>query len=251
MQPVAARLGEGPRLRRGVVAEHRRRAHVAPQKAHALAVLEVDCGVEDHRGLLAGASCRARAGKGTPGPHVRLDRKPRSSEDGGNSGRFALMRRVLIAALLAVLAAPAVAADPVEGMWQTQPDDNGRFAHVRIYPCEDKLCGVLERAFEADGAPRKSDAVGKRMIWGMSCRWRRRLFRRQDLGAGPRQGLHVEDADVGRPAGGVGLRPGLLPRSELAAAGVAPRSAGAGKDHGLQRRKLAISRRPADWLFSG
>ena len=46
---AAAGGGEGPRLRRRVVAEDRRLRPCAAQQPHALAVLEVDGGVEDHR----------------------------------------------------------------------------------------------------------------------------------------------------------------------------------------------------------
>ena len=48
MQPLGAGLGEAPGLAGGVVAEHGYPFHVALIKAHALAVLEVDGGKEDH-----------------------------------------------------------------------------------------------------------------------------------------------------------------------------------------------------------
>jgi len=74
----------------------------------------------------------------------------------------------LLAAAAALLAAPAFAADPVEGLWQTRPDDNGNFGHVRIYPCEAALCGVIVAAFDGAGAPVTSPNVGKRMLWDMA-----------------------------------------------------------------------------------
>lgn len=43
------------------------------------------------------------------------------------------MRHIITAAILA-LTATAAAADPIEGVWQTQPDD-GAFAHVTVAPC--------------------------------------------------------------------------------------------------------------------
>ncbi len=74
----------------------------------------------------------------------------------------------MLATVVLVAAGPALAADPVVGLWKTQPDDNGRYATVEIYPCETQVCGVIRKAFNADGSERASDAVGKRMLWGMS-----------------------------------------------------------------------------------
>ena len=50
VQPVAARGLELARLRGGVVAEDGGARHLAAQEADALAVLQVDGWVEDHRG---------------------------------------------------------------------------------------------------------------------------------------------------------------------------------------------------------
>lgn len=76
------------------------------------------------------------------------------------------MKHLLIAAAMA-FAATAAAADPVEGTWKTRPDDNGKYGFVQIAPCGDKLCGVLIKAFEANGSEAKSDNVGKKIVWDM------------------------------------------------------------------------------------
>ncbi len=77
------------------------------------------------------------------------------------------MKRIFsMAALAAVLAGPA-AADPILGMYQTQPGDTGSFAHVEIYQCEANICGVIRKAFDGSGKQIKSENVGKRMIWDM------------------------------------------------------------------------------------
>lgn len=77
------------------------------------------------------------------------------------------MKRILTtAATLTVLGAP-LAADPVLGMYKTQPGDAGNFAHVQIYQCDANICGVIRKAFDASGAEIESDTVGKRMLWGM------------------------------------------------------------------------------------
>lgn len=55
------------------------------------------------------------------------------------------MRHIILAAVLALVA--AAAADPIEGLWQTQPDE-GAFAYVTIAPCGEAYCGTITRAFK-------------------------------------------------------------------------------------------------------
>ncbi|OWJ77587.1 DUF2147 domain-containing protein [Haematobacter missouriensis] len=61
----------------------------------------------------------------------------------------------------------AFAADPVQGAWLTQPDDNGHYGRVEIVPCGDRFCGTLTAAFAADGKSVPSDRIGKRIVWDM------------------------------------------------------------------------------------
>lgn len=70
----------------------------------------------------------------------------------------------IIAALGIALAAPA-AADPVEGIWQTQVDD-GAYAYVTMAPCGAKICGVISRTFNGSGEY-KSSNIGKQLVWDM------------------------------------------------------------------------------------
>lgn len=76
--------------------------------------------------------------------------------------------RLTLAALAVALATPALAADPVLGMYKTQPDDNGNFGHVELYECDGgAVCGVIRKAFDGSGSEISSPNVGKRMIWDM------------------------------------------------------------------------------------
>ena len=75
--------------------------------------------------------------------------------------------KLTIAAMLVALAG-AASADPVLGLYKTQPGDNGRFAHVEIYQCGANICGVMRQAFNGSGQAIESDAIGKRMIWDMT-----------------------------------------------------------------------------------
>ncbi|MDX5357591.1 MAG: DUF2147 domain-containing protein [Rhodobacterales bacterium] len=68
-------------------------------------------------------------------------------------------------AVLALMAVPAFAADPVEGLWQTQVDD-GAYAHVQLAPCGQAICGTIARTFNASGEY-KSPNLGKQLVIDM------------------------------------------------------------------------------------
>lgn len=75
------------------------------------------------------------------------------------------MKRILLAGLFA-LAAGAAGADPIEGLWQTQPDD-GAYALVQIGPCGANYCGKITRTFK-DGGEYKSPNIGKPIVIDMA-----------------------------------------------------------------------------------
>lgn len=77
------------------------------------------------------------------------------------------MKVLLMSAAILVASAISAIADPVEGLWQTIPDDNGNFGHVKIVPCDGGLCGALVKAFGTDGKPVDSDNIGKMIVWNM------------------------------------------------------------------------------------
>lgn len=68
-------------------------------------------------------------------------------------------------ALAFVTAAPASAADPLEGLWRTAADDNGNTGLIEVAPCGTALCGTLVRAFGSDGKQIASPNVGRKIIW--------------------------------------------------------------------------------------
>jgi uncharacterized protein (DUF2147 family) len=72
------------------------------------------------------------------------------------------MRR--LALLLAFLAAP-VAADPLEGLWRTAPDPQGRSGFVGVEPCGPALCGRLLRAVDEGGREVATPEVGRLVLW--------------------------------------------------------------------------------------
>lgn len=75
------------------------------------------------------------------------------------------MKTTVIAAMFTLIAGAAFAADPLEGMWQTEVDD-GAYAHVQIKPCGAALCGTIAKTFK-DGAEYKSENLGKKLVIDM------------------------------------------------------------------------------------
>jgi len=74
------------------------------------------------------------------------------------------MKKILIAALMA-LPMSAQAGD-VTGLLHTDPNDEGKYIQVQVYPCASdaaQVCGVITEGFS--GATQ--DNNGKPIIWGM------------------------------------------------------------------------------------
>lgn len=75
------------------------------------------------------------------------------------------MKTLFWAAAAVVAMAGVAAADPVEGIWQTEADD-GAFAHVVMAPCGGAICGTISRTFNSAGEY-KSENIGKPLVWNM------------------------------------------------------------------------------------
>lgn len=77
------------------------------------------------------------------------------------------MRRHLAATIVAAVTvlATVARADPIEGVWQTQPDE-GALAHVTIAPCADAFCGVISRTYR-DGVAFRSPGQGRQIVIDM------------------------------------------------------------------------------------
>lgn len=75
------------------------------------------------------------------------------------------MKASIFAAVFA-LAATAAAADPIEGLWQTQPDE-GSYAHVKIGKCGSAYCGTITRTFKGS-TEYKADSVGMQIVKNMA-----------------------------------------------------------------------------------
>lgn len=75
------------------------------------------------------------------------------------------MRKLFFGAVF-LLGAGAAAADPIEGVWQTQPDE-GAFAHVTIAPCGNAFCGAISRTFK-DKTEYQSPNIGRQIVIDMA-----------------------------------------------------------------------------------
>lgn len=76
------------------------------------------------------------------------------------------MKKLALAVAGFVVGATAAFADPIEGTWQTQPDD-GFYAHVKIAPCGANFCGTIARSFGPDGEF-TSENNGKQLVRNMA-----------------------------------------------------------------------------------
>jgi len=78
------------------------------------------------------------------------------------------MKRLFIyLALLMLIAAVPVRADPVMGTWLSPPDHKGQVGHMQLAQCGDTICGRLVRVFDRAGKPITTPNVGKRLVWDM------------------------------------------------------------------------------------
>ncbi|QDC10358.1 DUF2147 domain-containing protein [Oceanicola sp. D3] len=74
------------------------------------------------------------------------------------------MRKITMTLAALLVAAPAWAADPLEGLWRTARDDNGNSGLVQVKPCGGGLCGTLIKAYGPGGKEIKSENVGRQII---------------------------------------------------------------------------------------
>ena len=75
------------------------------------------------------------------------------------------MKTLFLAAAM-MLGATAAMADPIEGTWQTQPDE-GSFAYVQIAPCGGAFCGTITRTFKGK-EEYKSPNIGRQIVIDMA-----------------------------------------------------------------------------------
>ena len=63
-----------------------------------------------------------------------------------------------------LIASPALAADPIEGMWRTHSNDQGASGLVQIVPCGEGFCGTVTEDVDAQGRRTPSHLRGQMVI---------------------------------------------------------------------------------------
>jgi uncharacterized protein (DUF2147 family) len=76
-----------------------------------------------------------------------------------------MLKKILLVGLLALAPVSAFAADPVVGIWQTQPDRKDLISHIQISPCGEKFCGKVLKAFDPSGKEVMTKNIGKQIFW--------------------------------------------------------------------------------------
>ena len=79
-----------------------------------------------------------------------------------------LMKTFVSVALAGFFLAVTASADPVFGVWKTQPGSEGNYAHVEIKECDGKICGEMIKAFDSSDEEIDSKNIGRNIIIGMS-----------------------------------------------------------------------------------
>ncbi|MEL6644809.1 MAG: DUF2147 domain-containing protein [Pseudomonadota bacterium] len=78
------------------------------------------------------------------------------------------MTRISLAALAVALGATHAVAEPVTGVWKTEPDRKNLTSHIKIVECGDKVCGIIKDAFNAAGQKVMTPNVGKKLFWNLT-----------------------------------------------------------------------------------
>ncbi len=73
---------------------------------------------------------------------------------------------ILAAAIVPVMAGTAFA-EPILGIWATEPDGKAQIGHIEMRACGPAICGKLVRAYASNGAQVTTPNVGREMIWDL------------------------------------------------------------------------------------
>lgn len=76
-----------------------------------------------------------------------------------------MMKRITTFAFAFAALSGAAMADPVNGIWKTQPDD-GHYAHIKMAPCGSAVCGKIVKTFDGE-TEFKSKNIGKTLVIDM------------------------------------------------------------------------------------
>lgn len=78
------------------------------------------------------------------------------------------MKKTLLTALALTLCGATAMAEPILGIWQTNVEDDGNYAHVEIKPCGENYCGYFVRTFSGTLGEGDSDLLGQMIVRHMA-----------------------------------------------------------------------------------
>ncbi len=76
--------------------------------------------------------------------------------------------RLIVTTVVTISASVALAADPIVGVWKTEPDRKNLVSHVKISACGDKFCGQILSAYNSSGKEVQTPNIGKKLFWDVS-----------------------------------------------------------------------------------
>lgn len=81
------------------------------------------------------------------------------------------MKHIALLAYLGVsiAAAPAIA-DPLVGIWKTEPDRKNLTSLIKVAPCGQKFCGTIWRSYDPSGKQVTTQHTGKPLFWDMAAK---------------------------------------------------------------------------------
>ena len=82
-----------------------------------------------------------------------------------------MMKRLksrLSSIVLAICLPVIVAADPIVGVWKTEPDRKNLISHIKITACGDKFCGRILSAYDSSGKEVQTPNIGKKLFWDLA-----------------------------------------------------------------------------------
>ncbi|WP_170396271.1 DUF2147 domain-containing protein [Ruegeria arenilitoris] len=79
-----------------------------------------------------------------------------------------LKRTSVVPVVIAVLMPVMAAADPIVGVWKTEPDRKNLISHIQISACGDKFCGQIQSAYDKSGKEVQTPNIGKKLFWDVT-----------------------------------------------------------------------------------
>ncbi|WP_170349121.1 DUF2147 domain-containing protein [Ruegeria atlantica] len=79
-----------------------------------------------------------------------------------------LKRTSVVLVVIAVLMPVMAAADPIVGVWKTEPDRKNLISHIQISACGDKFCGQIQSAYDKSGKEVQTPNIGKKLFWDVA-----------------------------------------------------------------------------------